>query len=105
MPDPTLKFRSFLDRVKDEDAVRIISAARYESASALASAKRTRSKAPDRSRAYRGYDRLLGGFLFFMQHGVKPDGLSQDEFLMLRPVVESLVKRGQLKPEALSQFG
>jgi hypothetical protein len=51
-----------------------------------------------------GYRRLLGGFLFLLQHGSKPFGVQDFEFLRMRPAIESLVEREIFKPEALAVF-
>jgi len=50
------------------------------------------------------YVRLLKGFIFFLRSSIKPNGLSMEEFQCLRPVVEKLVKKGQLKSSVLDLF-
>ena len=50
------------------------------------------------------YVRLLKGFIFFLRSGMKPNELSMEEFYCFRPVVEKLVKKGQLKSGVLDLF-
>ena len=50
------------------------------------------------------YRKLLGGFLFFLRQGIKPDGISDSVFASFRPVIERLVEKGELRPEILSLF-
>jgi hypothetical protein len=50
------------------------------------------------------YVKLLQGFLFFMRYAMKPVGLGDEDFARFRPVCESLVERGVLKPGVLGLF-
>ncbi len=43
-------------------------------------------------------------FLFFLRSGTHQGGASPDEFQAYKPVVESLVKRGEFRAEALTLF-
>jgi hypothetical protein len=47
----------------------------------------------------------MSGFLFWLRYGIKPDGLTADEFATFRPICEDLVSNDQLKAEALEVFG
>ena len=50
------------------------------------------------------YLRLLKGFIFFLRSGMKPNGLSMEDFCYFRPVVEKLIEKGQLKSGILDLF-
>jgi hypothetical protein len=99
MVDATERFARFLDSIKDMDYPRIM----WEAESACAGAEPARG--PKAGRATRvEYAGLLKGFLFFMQHGIKPAGVSDEHFQLFRPVVENLVQKKQMLPEALKLF-
>jgi hypothetical protein len=53
----------------------------------------------------REYRHLLGGFLWLLRTGTKPQSVSEWDFLRMRPAIESLVERGIMKPEAMAVFG
>ena len=50
------------------------------------------------------YLNKIGQFLFFMRHGIKPLGVYEEDFQRYMPIIQSLVDRGQMKPEALDIF-
>ncbi len=43
----------------------------------------------------------VNNFLFLIQHGRKPSGASAEDWEAMRPVVESFVRQGELKPTIL----
>jgi hypothetical protein len=47
----------------------------------------------------------LGGLIFLLCEGRRPTSVQQWDLLRMRPIIEGLVKKKQLKPEALSAFG
>jgi hypothetical protein len=47
---------------------------------------------------------FLKGIVYYLEHGQRPGALTDDEFHLLRPLVDSLVERGQLKASALDDF-
>ncbi len=49
--------------------------------------------------------RFLRILVFFLQGGVIPENLSDDEFQILLPLAQHLVDRGDLKPGILKLFG
>ena len=83
--------REFIKEVGDKDYCEIIESAQQE---ATAAAKR---------RLFQ-YAEDLKGLLFFLQHVVKPSGVYDHTFLSFRPIVQSLVRKGQLKEEVLKIF-
>ena len=50
------------------------------------------------------YSDQIKAFLFFMRQGMKPMGVSAFDFKLYRIVVEYLVAKGQMKPEAIDIF-
>lgn len=46
----------------------------------------------------------ISGLLFWIEKKEKPAILSEAEFLKLKPICESLIRKNQLEPEALSLF-
>jgi hypothetical protein len=98
-------FRTFIDSVKEMDYLDIIKAAErrcYELESISYG-----QKGAVRAREM-GSTRLaeqLKGLLFWLRTGQKPNGLADGDFASLRVICESLVRKQQLKPEALDVFG
>ena len=60
----------------------------------------------DRQYKYKAeeYLRLLKGFVFFLREGIKPGGVSEEEFRSFRPAIEKIVDKGQFKPTILDLF-
>lgn len=50
------------------------------------------------------YAVFLKGVAFYLKSGKRPASLSGAEFQLLRPLVASLVRHGQLRAEALDAF-
>jgi hypothetical protein len=46
----------------------------------------------------------INAFLFWLKTGKKPSKLSFPDFIKIKPLAESLIRKGQLKPEALKSF-
>lgn len=46
----------------------------------------------------------LKGLLFWLGNGIKPYGLDEYDFQLLKPLCVNLVAKKQLKPEALETF-
>lgn len=44
------------------------------------------------------------GLLFWLNTGIKPAGLTDDEFILLEKVCIKLIEKGQMSPEALGAF-
>ena len=51
------------------------------------------------------YLNFLGGVAFWLRYRIRPQGLCREDFLLLRPIAEELVKKGQLDASLLGQFG
>ena len=95
----------FFQEVVDYDYDRLGYTADRECAAAEALSFRRRGGPRAREQGSVEYARILKGFLFFLQNGVRPGGLSWAEFVLFRPVIARLVEKGQFKPEALQPFG
>ena len=50
------------------------------------------------------YLNFLGGVAFWLRTGTRPQGLSREDFLLLHPLAQELVKKGQLDVSVLGQF-
>lgn len=94
MISPRYGFDEFVDAVKDLDQQDIVSKAQQE----IYEAKRTRKVAAAE------YKNLLDGLIFFVCEGRKPTSVQPWDLLRMRPIIEALVKKKQLKPEALAMF-
>jgi hypothetical protein len=93
------EFEKFTRQIKGESYEKIIQEAKHEHS-------RCRSSHRDKDRQQKAqYRALMSGFLFWLQHGIKPTGLSDEEFATFRPICEELVSKNQLAAEALEAFG
>ena len=50
------------------------------------------------------YHNEFRGLAFFISYNIKPTGVSNDSFQTFKPLIQSLVDRGELKPSALNIF-
>jgi len=50
------------------------------------------------------YAETLKGLLFLLRYGRKSMGVSPEDFQLFRPIIDGLVRRGELKSEALQLF-
>jgi hypothetical protein len=50
------------------------------------------------------YAAFLKGVIFFLQQATKPGGLSQQQFMTIKPLVEDLVRRGIFNQKILDAF-
>jgi len=97
-------FDEFLKRMVNLDYLDILLQADAECGCVEQSSYRVRG-APRRRKMGSGeYAKRIKDFLFFMRYGIRPGGASDSEFQSYRPVVETLVQKGQMKPEALQVF-
>ena len=95
---------SFIDKVKDMDYHDIMNygdreVARMESIS-FSKPGAVKDKNFERTK----YSEQIKGFLLFMRSGTKPIGISEYDFKLYRIVVEYLVAKEQIKPEAIEIF-
>lgn len=98
-------FEEFLDAIKDKDLpeILILASGEAEAAERLSSSStRGIAKAEKLRIAY--YRKKVGEFTFFIGHGIKPDGVNEEDFKMYQPICEILVKKGQFKPEMVNLF-
>ncbi len=51
------------------------------------------------------YGEILNGLAWLLEEGTKPNGVHPWEFAKMRPIIEDLVERKELPPDALSVFG
>lgn len=97
-------FQRFVDSVKDLDYENIVTAAsgrRYQMQSISFSHKGAK-QAREMGSAH--FMSQLSGLISWLRDFQKPLGLSDGDFASLRVLCENLVKKGQLKPEALDAF-
>ena len=100
-------FRAFLNSISDLDYPEVIKEAEREARTVergLSPGKGVKGIDKQYEYSARKYVELFGGFLFLLMHGIKPDGVSDYDFLSFRPAIEKLVKKGQLKSTILSLF-
>jgi len=50
------------------------------------------------------YAQMLNNFIFFLQHGMRPEVVSDQEFALYLPICEALVKKKQLSQSVLALF-
>ena len=100
-------FRAFLGSISDSDYLEMIKEAEREAMAVergLSPGKGVKGIDKQYEYSARKYVELLGGFLFLLRYGIKPDGVSDYDFPSFRPAIEKLVKKGQLKSTILSLF-
>lgn len=98
-------FDEFIGRVKDFSYREMLDAADREARSVEPSLHgKSRVALVKQAAGGPEYRKLLGGFIFLLGNGTKPDGVSNYDFPRMRPAIESLVRRGIMKREALSVF-
>lgn len=105
MISPRFDFDEFVRLVKDRDYHEIVALTQEESREA---ARRIAGKvrgAPAARKAGAGeYKDLLGGLIYLLMQNQKPISVYDWDFKRMRPILESLVERGQLRREALTVF-
>jgi hypothetical protein len=97
-------FDSFLERMSRENYLDIIKKAASEGEQLERSSSNTKGCVARRERGSLELSRKIGGFLFYMRNGIRPSGVSDDEFAKYRTVVQALVDKNQMNPEALRIF-
>jgi len=97
-------FKKFIEDIREKDYPEIVLAAERAAYEAERKSFRIKGSVKAREQGSLRYIDLLKKFLFFMNHGVKPAGITDWDFLMFRSVCENLVKKGQFKPEVLDIF-
>jgi hypothetical protein len=106
-------FARFLDLSTELDYVDLIGAADRQYKLAEAASRRGQySKTGRRQDSRQGrlreeaeqYARLVGGFLYWLRNFERDCALSDQEFMLFRPVCERLISRGQLLQHRLKVF-
>lgn len=105
MISPTYDFDEFVGRVKDLDYHEILAKAQEESRETeRRTAGHVRGAPAARKAGAGNYKNLLGGLIFLLSENCKPSSVQPWDLVRMRPIFESLVKRHQLKPQALHVF-
>lgn len=92
MISPKGSLAEFVEATKNLDHKSIIVAARRE-------------KRDAEGRKLGRYIEALNGVAWLLETGSRPSGVHPWEFVEMRPIIEALVERRELKPEALAIFG
>lgn len=104
MISPVFKIQEFLDVVVDKSYQEILLLAEEEVSEAEARSSRVKGAVVARIQGSGQYADLLKKFLFFMRYGIKPDGISSDDYALFRPICERLVAKGRFKSSVLGLF-
>jgi len=104
MISPSYNIKEFVEAIKDEDYVEVIRQANLEVGEPERRSFGVKGAIRARQQGSVEYAAVLKGFLFFMQYGVKPAGVTDSHFQLFHPVCENLVQKGQLKPGILNFF-
>jgi hypothetical protein len=102
--DYSIKFDAFLASLEGKTFIDVHKATQQECYE-VDGRKRAVKKKDPRRHDVDEYGRLVTGLAFWIQSGIKPYGMSFDEFLKLRPLCERFIAEGALKPAALDPFG
>jgi hypothetical protein len=98
-------FKEFLDGIEDSDFFQAAQRTEQELRSVEPFARREfRKREIQRDTRPGKYADKLKGLLFWFHSAMKPAGLSENEFQLIKPLCEKLVQKGQLKPLALDAF-
>jgi hypothetical protein len=98
-------FKEFLDGIEDLDFFQAAQRAEHELHFVEPLARRQfRKRDIQRDTRPIRYSDQLSGLLFWFHSAMKPAGLSEQEFQLIRSLCERLVQKGQLKKEALLAF-
>ena len=97
-------FKDFLQAVQNDDLFEVVKKAEEACYWAEAQSYRVKGAVKRRQMGSIKFAEQLKGLLFFLKNGIEPMGLSNHDFLAIRPLAEKLVAKGQLKPEILHLF-
>lgn len=104
MDDELFNFVDFIERVKDMDYQDIMNYG-YREIARMESTLYLDPGAEDNINMEKmKYSEQIKAFLLFMNQGIKPMGVSAYDFRLYRIVVEYLVAKEQMKPEAIEIF-
>jgi hypothetical protein len=94
----------FVQRVKDIDYPEVIRLTELEVENIERVSYRARGSVRRRQLGSTRYAENLKGLLWLLRSGTRPAGVDDGIFQSFRPIIESLVQRGQLRPTALKVF-
>ncbi len=97
-------FQKFIDSIKDLDYHEIMLAAQRRCHDLESISYGRKGAVRAREMGSTQLAEQLKGLLFWLRTMQKPAGLSDGHFASLRAICENLVRKGQLKPEALNIF-
>jgi hypothetical protein len=104
MDEKQYNFTDFIDKVKDMDYHDIMEYGEREIVGMESMSYSNPGGEKDRDEESFKYTEQVKAFLLFMGQGIKPVGVSGYDFRLYRIVVEYLVAKGQMKPEAIEIF-
>jgi len=104
MDEKQHKFVDFIETVKDMDYQDILNYGDKEVAGMESLSHSNLGTEIDGIMEIVKYSEQIRAFLLFMRQGIKPIGVSLYDFRLYRIVVEYLVAKEQMKPEAIEIF-
>ena len=104
MEEKHYNFVDFIEKVKDMDYHDIMKYGDSEVANIESKSYSNHGTEKDKNMERKIYSDQIKAFLSFMSQGVKPMGISAYDFRLYRIVVEYLVAKEQMKPEAIEIF-
>jgi len=104
MDEKRYDFVDFIEKVKDMDYHDIMDYGDREVAKTGSDSYSNPGTEKDINLELKIYSDKIKAFLFFMRQGIKPKGVSAYDFRLYRIVVEYLVAKEQMKPEAIEIF-
>jgi len=104
MDDNHYNFEGFIEIVKDMDYHDIMKVGDREVAEMESIPTSNLGTGMDLDMDRKKYSDQIKAFLSFMRQGIKPEGISAYDFKLYRIVVEYLVAKEQMKPEAIEIF-
>lgn len=97
-------FSKFLEEIKELDLHQMIKIANTRCRSLENASFGVKGAVKRRQEGSVEFVANLKELLFWLGNGIKPHGLTEGEFQMLRPLCVNLIAKNQLKPEALEVF-
>ena len=97
-------FVDFIEKVKDMDYPDIINYCEREVSDMESKSNSNLGAEKDINMESKKYSDQIKAFLLFMSQGIKPMGVSAYDFRLYRIVVEYLVAKEQMKPDAIEIF-
>ena len=96
--------RGFIERIKNHDFMQILKAVEQKIHEVDSRYHPLRGVPLARAEGSVQYAAFLKGVACYLRSGKRPVSLSGAEFHLIRPLVASLVRHRQLRPEALDAF-